>query len=726
MGVVAALLTSGAEAVSSGAAAASSRVGFAGAVGFGVLGLLATLALLGIASLTSAVLRRRPGFQGLAERVRRAFGASDVVRRHAEVSAGVLAIVLGTLAYRVPLHLSTSLQDEADRARLLWAGTAGAVTLTLLAFRLLVPVLMRGFAWVNQRVPLPVPRAPWARYLLFVELPVTAGFLSLVERFSELLGSRILILAFVAWLVTSGQLHLVCRALRVRLPRRAAWAGSWLVTTAASLVLVSGTWLLHRSASANASEASSVSAASVQVLRELTDVDRDGASSAFGEKDCAPLDPSRHPGAREIPGNRVDEDCSGGDRVRSERSGAPPTTYGGNYASKARRRHVVLVVVDSLRADHLSPYGYQHDTTPYLNALAKEAWLFERAFAQATNTSLSVPSLSSGLDPGSFDWKQGRHYPEPLHPPPTLQKVLRDAGYHTAVSLNARMNQRIPALRWDYESVLVTPKAADWNSAEYSLANAATALSAARAEDKPLLLTLILDGVHTPYIGGKGRALPTFPASDPEVTAYDRGISQVDQTLAALVGLLETNELWDETVFVLTADHGEEFGEHGERLHSTSCHGETVHVPLVLRIPGEPARRVATPVALLDVVPTLLEVLGLPQALDGLDGQSLLLPALHPHRVDPERPITCSIYQVFCKNPDFFIRSVRSGHLALMHEFLHERTTLYDTARDPNELQDLWQRSESGGGVPPQRAEALLRMLRASKTSNLFESRRCK
>ena len=170
---------------------------------------------------------------------------------------------------------------------------------------------------------------------------------------------------------------------------------------------------------------------------------------------------------------------------------------------------------------------------------------------------------------------------------------------------------------------------------------------------------------------------------------------------------------------MFTSDHVEEFGEHGGTIHSRTCYDEVIHVPLIVRVPGFRGERVKQRVALVDIVPTLLELIGAPPDAMSLAGQSLLVPVQEPAAVDPSRPMFCSIYQLLGGRKPFFTRAVRNGEYTLMHEMLSDRVELYDARRDRGEEHDL---SEE-----PERAEAiadLKALLSQSLTGNLFSVRR--
>jgi arylsulfatase A-like enzyme len=167
---------------------------------------------------------------------------------------------------------------------------------------------------------------------------------------------------------------------------------------------------------------------------------------------------------------------------------------------------------------------------------------------------------------------------------------------------------------------------------------------------------------------------------------------------------------------VITADHGEEFKEHGNTIHSQACYVESVHVPLIVRVPGFAPARLDQRVALIDLVPTLVEALRMPQDDLDLDGQSLFVPALAPEQVQADRPLFCSVFQLLSGRTNFFTRSVRTERHTLVHEALSDRLELYDVAADAGEARNV----AGGDAENVQRLQALLK---AALRGNLWEAR---
>jgi hypothetical protein len=267
-----------------------------------------------------------------------------------------------------------------------------------------------------------------------------------------------------------------------------------------------------------------------------------------------------------------------------------------------RNRDFLLISIDALRADHLGSYGYSRPTTPHIDALAHHAVVFEHAYAPTPHTSYSVTSLMTGK------------YMRPL----LLQGVAQDSdtwaglfrtyGYRTAafyppavffIDPDRFQGFRDSFLGFEYRWV-------EFAEGQRRVQQVTDYLATAPA-DKRLFTWVHLFAPHEPYENH-----PEFPFGERDLDRYDSEIRSADETVGELVAAFRARR--PNAVVIVTADHGEEFGEHGGHYHGTSVYEEQVRVPLLISAPGSlSARRVAEPVQTIDLLPTLLTALDIPK-----------------------------------------------------------------------------------------------------------------
>jgi arylsulfatase A-like enzyme len=312
----------------------------------------------------------------------------------------------------------------------------------------------------------------------------------------------------------------------------------------------------------------------------------------------------------------------------------------------------VVILWDTTRADRLSAYGYPRKTTPWLESVAARGVLFEQCRAPAPWTVPSHASIFTGLIPrhhGAVDMQS------PLAPTHyTLAERLRDAGYDTVLlSCNASVGGDINGLGQGFDTIRVVPMETQRAPSADDAAEILDGLLKEKAKDprragKPLFLFINLMEPHLPYDPPAELERPWRPAGATEEEvgrakriklpwdmAHNLGVRTLDAgTLAILRGLYDAEILRmddpcvrmermldaagvlgdaSDAVFVVTADHGENLGEHGLLDHKLSTAEALLHVPLVIRWPGrlEGGRRVKEQVRLQDLFPTLLEAAGL-------------------------------------------------------------------------------------------------------------------
>ncbi len=314
---------------------------------------------------------------------------------------------------------------------------------------------------------------------------------------------------------------------------------------------------------------------------------------------------------------------------------------------------VVLISIDTLRMDHLGCYGYERPTSPRLDAtLCRDGVVFEQAIAHAPSTLPSHASMLTGLLPVHHGASFGRKRALPPEVV-TLAERLAAHGYRTgSVNNGAQLNPSW-GLAQGFELYRALSRDRMATITRHALAWLDEVL--ATGERERIFLFVHTYETHHPYTPSE-EDLARFEASRYEgylgrsvgykelqrinrgnrpmsprdlefiVDAYDAEIRSMDRGLGALLAGLEERGLYRDALVIFTSDHGEEFDEHGwVGWHSHTLYDELLRVPLVVKLPGERAagRRVGHQVRLTDLVPTVLDVLGI-EVPPGLDGTSLL------------------------------------------------------------------------------------------------------
>ncbi len=483
--------------------------------------------------------------------------------------------------------------------------------------------------------------------------------------------------------------------------------------------LTLGLGLLTRSATpppfAAMARHGSWSKAAVTRARLGFDADRDGFSPRFSGGDCDDANAAIHPGAPEIARDGLDNDCSGSDAQE-----APSRPVPGRPlllpASIPDPLDLVLVTIETLRPDHLSLLGYERPTTPKLSALAADSVVFERTYAAAPGTRLSLAALLSGRTPSALRWlrQEPARAMRRLAPEnPWLPRTLQQHGYTTlAVHPRFRAFTEVENAGFDRGfDVYDTSTPLDFVGGtmrgfpgQRQVDRALELLD--RTAGRPAFLWLHLVEPHYSY--EQSPHVPSF-GSD-EIALYDAEIAEADRQLGRLVSGLAKRQRLERTLLVVTGDHGEEFGEHGQRFHATNLYEPQVRTIAVVRVPGLPARRVREPIVLTDLAPTLERLLRLPELgawpSEGRNLLGLLLGG--------ERP-----------KPRFFLENLRVENGAqratalvewpfkLIYEDEGRTLELYDVERDPLERNNLYAAS-------PATSSKLLEHLHARLESAAF------
>jgi choline-sulfatase len=395
---------------------------------------------------------------------------------------------------------------------------------------------------------------------------------------------------------------------------------------------------------------------------------------------------------------------------------------------------VILISLDTLRADHLGVYGYRLASTPHIDSFAAHGTVFQQISSQIPLTLPSHLSLFTSTYPSANHVEENAEQAPPNAV--TLASVLQAHGYRTAAFIGSVYLERElgmdrgfdlydspfsfeafsslsgsmffgdrngnPLLGRDRRGgALVVRAAVQWLSAN---------------RDKPVFAFVHLFDLHRPY------HLPPSAASRPGISEYDAQLEYVDQLVGTLQEALVREGWWERALVILLADHGEGLGDHGEQTHGYFIYQSTLHVPLIVHWPsGAPewAARVQAPAGLIDVAPTVLDFLHLPEPAS-FAGRSLLKP------LDSD-PAGRPVYSESVYSHDAFgwapLRSLRDGkykYIAAPRRELYnleldpwERNNVI--AEEPAEARSLERRIAAyvpgrpapGGAIPPERLAAL-------------------
>jgi choline-sulfatase len=363
---------------------------------------------------------------------------------------------------------------------------------------------------------------------------------------------------------------------------------------------------------------------------------------------------------------------------------------------------IVLISIDTLRADHLPAYGYRAGSTPAIDALARAGLVFDEAYSQTPLTLPSHTTLLSGRIPPHHGVRDNIGFAVAADER-TLAVRFKAAGYATsgAVSSYVLRHQTGIDRGFDFFDDHLTISGTGESLAETQRDGRLSADALAGwiddHADHPFFAFLHLYEPHAPY---------TPPAAYRTAPPYDGEIAYADEIVGRFVGRLAARGVLDRAIVALVSDHGEGLGDHGEAEHGLLLYREALHVPLMLRLPGaaRAGTRIGGAAALVDVAPTLLELGGV--TADGVDGQSLVS-AFASGRVADHLVYSETQYPRL----HFGWSDLASAIDGRYHYVRAPRPELYDQVGDPQERRNL---IEVQGGTATAMAAALDRVTAGS------------
>ena len=395
--------------------------------------------------------------------------------------------------------------------------------------------------------------------------------------------------------------------------------------------------------------------------------------------------------------------------------------------------NVLLIVVDTLRADHLGAYGYSRPTSPNIDRLAEQGVVFEQAISQAPWTAASMASLMTGLYPSVHGldsgarWGPGQQSAGGKLPfavqaalsssQLTLAEVLRRSGYSTAGFVSNVYVNSIFGFAQGFDVYDDEHRKYSRDIASVKRRGGETTRRVFRwlkgGVQEPFFLFVHYNDPHWPYnppepfgaefvsdyegeltpaqttavVERQGMPVTGLSKSDLAyiVGLYDGEIQYVDHHVGRLLEKVDGAQLERDLLVVFVSDHGEEFLDHGATSHGYTLYEEQIRVPLILRYPGHlSAGRINAQVRLIDVLPTIVSVAGIDSTGLILQGQSLLPLATGASKKGAAFAHSEAAYVGRQKA----IRA-RSG-IKLIHDFAGDTTRVFDLSTDPGEKRDLW------------------------------------
>jgi len=599
------------------------------------------------------------------------------------LAAGIASVASFVALYHAAHHFFTGYRNMTMAAFALTVAVVTIAALGVVGALVLRVIFARLFARVaDRRIGLAGFLLVWILVVGWGILRGTTGGQGGLLGFFGLLKKDELDLGPLALLAVGVLLGLLPGRLAVRRPRTVVAVAGLLLGGALATVVGYGA----RPAAAEVVERRAPLARLVLGTgRRLLDLDGDGYAALLGGGDCDDRRRGVSPGADEIPGNGVDEDCSGADlprrRPRRDASAAPvaPPPAGALPADLS----IVLLTIDTLRWD-MGYMGYARPISPNIDRLAARGVVYERAYALSSYTGKALPPMLIGRFPTETHRDQ-QHFTRYGDENTFVAEVLRAAGLRTGAVLPHWYFRKSSGLaqgfdRWDLEAI---PRGAGHIDVQQS-SPAVTERALAMLGDPSFTSGRFFLWVH--YLDPHREYLPHDdgpPFGNARRDAYDGEVRFTDRHAGRLLDAIAAHPAAGRIAVVLTSDHGEAFGEHDVFFHGRDLFDEMIRVPLIVAVPGVAPRRITRRVSHVDLAPTLYGLAGVAPP-PGLSGESLV-PEIRGGRL-AERPIYAEL-PIGPYNDER--RALIQDGWKLVHIAAGNRSLLYHLDQDPGEQHDL-------------------------------------
>jgi choline-sulfatase len=646
------------------------------------------------------------------------------------VAAAVLSAPLAFIIGKLAVVLVGSVERKAIGGLLLGVVVVG-----------LVPVIALGAVplfRITRRIAVGIPAVgPIPRTVVLVVTGATLGVVGGLYVVYTKLDYQVLGLSFLYALAAFPLLAIVIgivmygplAGVREKIPARGVVALVAVVIAAALPVV--GLRTPSDATRAAVTDRSYIGPRAIKFLRAVIDRDGDGVSAFFGGPDCDDNDKEVFPAHAEIPGNGKDDNCVGGDgKVTAEApppdagvgSGAPAVDAGAAPVAVGGigGKNVLVIFVDTLRADRMGYAGYQRDgksLTPRLDALAKDSSVFMKAYAQAPNTPRSVPSFLSSRYPSQLKVdKMKKSYPVVQDDADMLFEVLKGAGFATyGMSSHFYFCDRVKypdtcngvvswmasnvtqgADEWDNKDALdiYCKDCPDSNKDKAGPRTVKKTIAKleelAKKPDGKFAMLVHLFEPHSTYVTHDGYPI-TERGTEALKQKYDYEIAVTDTYIGELIDALDKTGLAKTTTIVVLSDHGEAFGVHefaGERMffHGQTLYNELIHVPFIVHVPGQAGRKLDNVVEMIDLAPTVAALFGVPPA-KSWRGRSLA------PLVEGKELAAKAAFSELLPEPkwDHDAKSMISadGTRHVFYRISDSRWEIYDLVNDPDEKKNI-------------------------------------